>query len=105
KGGDFGILEELIREKVKMLIVFGEAGREINSFIGGIARTEIAGNLKDAVNMARDNSTSGDIVLLSPGCSSFDEFKNYEERGIVFKDMVEQIGREKDQGIWANSLH
>ncbi|MBW2598673.1 MAG: UDP-N-acetylmuramoyl-L-alanine--D-glutamate ligase [Deltaproteobacteria bacterium] len=90
KGGDFGILAKLIREKVKMLIVFGEAGREINSIIGGIARTEIAGNLKDAVNMARDNSTPGDIVLLSPGCSSFDEFKNYEERGDVFKDMVDQ---------------
>ncbi|MBW2648701.1 MAG: hypothetical protein JRC53_02625 [Deltaproteobacteria bacterium] len=90
KGGDFGILAKLIREKVKMLIVFGEAGREINSIIGGIARTEIAGNLIDAVNMARDNSTPGDIVLLSPGCSSFDEFKNYEERGDVFKDMVDQ---------------
>jgi len=105
KGGDFGILAELIREKVKMLIVFGEAGREIDSMTGGIVKTEIAGNLKDAVNMARVNSSSGDIVLLSPGCSSFDEFKNYEERGDVFKDMVEQMGREKGQGTWANSLH
>ncbi len=105
KGGDFGILAELVREKVKMLIVFGEAGREIDSIIGGITRTEIAGNLKKAVNMARDNSSSGDIVLLSPGCSSFDEFKNYEERGDVFKDMVGQMGRQKGQGTWANSLH
>jgi len=105
KGGDFGILAELIREKVKMLIVFGEAGREINSIIGGITRTEIAGNLKNAVNMARGNSSSGDIVLLSPGCSSFDEFKNYEERENVFKDMVGQMDRQKGQGTWANSLH
>jgi len=105
KGGDFGILAEIIREKVKMLIVFGEAGREIDSIIGGITRTEIAGNLKNAVNMARGNSSSGDIVLLSPGCSSFDEFKNYEERGNVFKDMVGQMGRQKGQGTWANSLH
>ncbi|MBW2631098.1 MAG: UDP-N-acetylmuramoyl-L-alanine--D-glutamate ligase [Deltaproteobacteria bacterium] len=96
KGGDFGILAELIREKVKMLIVFGEAGREIDSIIGGIAETEIAANLKDAVNMARDNSTSGDIVLLSPGCSSFDEFKNYEERGIVFKNMVDGLVKSQD---------
>jgi len=88
-----------------MLIVFGEAEREIASSIGGIARTEIAGNLKNAVNMARDNSTSGDIVLLSPGCSSFDEFKNYEERGRVFTDMVNQMSHKKDQGTWANSLH
>jgi len=105
KGGDFGILAEFIRKKVKMLIVFGEAEREIASSIGGIARTEIAGNLKNAVNMARDNSTSGDIVLLSPGCSSFDEFKNYEERGRVFTDMVNQMSHKKDQGTWANSLH
>ena len=105
KGGDFEILAELIRKKVKTLIVFGEAGKEISSVIGGIARTEIAGNLKDAVNLAHDNSTSGDIVLLSPGCSSFDEFKNYEERGIVFKDMVDQWSCEKDQGTWANNLH
>ena len=105
KGGDFGILAELIRKKVKMLIVFGEAGGEINSIIGKIARTEIVDNLKDAVNMARDNSRSGDIVLLSPGCSSFDEFKDYKERGIVFKNMVNEMGREKDQGTWANSLH
>jgi UDP-N-acetylmuramoylalanine--D-glutamate ligase len=55
--------------------------------------------------MARDNSRSGDIVLLSPGCSSFDEFKDYKERGIVFKNMVNEMGREKDQGTWANSLH
>ena len=95
KGGDFGILTNLIRERVKTLVVFGEAGREIKSIIGGIVKTELAENLKDAVDMARDNSSSGDIVLLSPGCSSFDEFKNYEERGIVFKGMVEQMSREK----------
>lgn len=107
KGGDFGILAKLIVEKVKTLIVFGEAGKKIDAIIGGIAKTEIAANLKDAVKMARDNSLSGDIVLMSPGCSSFDEFKNYEERGIVFKDMVDQMGcdkAQKDQGIWADGL-
>ena len=105
KGGDFEILAELIRERVKMLILFGEAGREIKSIIGGIAETEIAGNLKNAVSMASDNASSGDIVLLSPGCSSFDEFKNYEERGIVFKEMIHQMENKKDKGIWPNSLH
>ncbi len=105
KGGDLGILTKLIRERVKALVVFGEAGEKIKSIIGGIVKTEHAGHLKEAFDMARDNSSSGDIVLLSPGCSSFDEFKNYEERGTVFKDMVEQIGRKEDQGIWVNSLH
>ena len=105
KGGDLGILTKLIRKRVKALVVFGEAGKKIKSIIGGIVKTERAGHLKEAFDMARDNSSSGDIVLLSPGCSSFDEFKNYEERGTVFKDMVEQIGRKEDQGIWVNSLH
>ncbi len=99
KGGDFGILTKLIRERVKTLVVFGEARETIHSIIGGIVKTERAENLKNAVDMARDNSSSGDIVLLSPGCSSFDEFKNYEERGSVFKAMVEHMGREKDGGI------
>ncbi|MBN2538813.1 MAG: UDP-N-acetylmuramoyl-L-alanine--D-glutamate ligase [Deltaproteobacteria bacterium] len=104
KGGDFGILTKLIRERVKTLVVFGEAGEKIHSIIGGIVKTERAENLRDAVYMARDNSSSGDIVLLSPGCSSFDEFKNYEERGSVFKGMIEKMGHEKDEGIWENSL-
>ncbi|HOO90192.1 MAG TPA: UDP-N-acetylmuramoyl-L-alanine--D-glutamate ligase [Syntrophales bacterium] len=104
KGGDFGVLTHLIRERVKMLIAFGEAGKKILSVIGGIVKTERAEGLKSAVYMARDNASSGDIVLLSPGCSSFDEFKNYEERGMVFKDIVEHMGHEKDERIWANHL-
>ncbi len=92
KGGDFGILSELMREKVKMLITFGEAGKKIGAAIGGITRTETADNMIDAVVIARDNSTPGDVVLLSPGCSSFDEFKNYEQRGSVFKAMVDNMG-------------
>ncbi|MBA7575351.1 UDP-N-acetylmuramoylalanine--D-glutamate ligase [subsurface metagenome] len=72
--------------------------------IGGIVKTERAGNLEEAVGMARDNALSGDTVLLSPGCSSFDEFKNYEERGSVFKNMVERMGHGESKGIWVNSL-
>jgi len=98
KGGDFSILSELLRKQVKTLILFGEAGRKIDSIIGGITRTEIAGTMKDAVGIARRVSRSGDIVLLSPGCSSFDEFQNYEERGIVFKEMIHHMSSEKDTG-------
>ncbi|MEA2014000.1 MAG: UDP-N-acetylmuramoyl-L-alanine--D-glutamate ligase, partial [Thermodesulfobacteriota bacterium] len=104
KSGDFGILAKLMEEKVRMLIVFGEAGEKIKSIIGGITRTETASNLKDAVRMAHDNSTFGDIVLLSPGCSSFDEFNNYKERGIAFNDMIDRMGSKEDQGIWTDSL-
>jgi UDP-N-acetylmuramoylalanine--D-glutamate ligase len=104
KGGDFGVLSELLRERVRALIVFGEAAEEIQGMIGGIVETERAVNLKEAVGMARDRASSGDTVLLSPGCSSFDEFKNYEERGSVFKGIVERMGHKEPKGIWANSL-
>ncbi|TFG93258.1 MAG: UDP-N-acetylmuramoyl-L-alanine--D-glutamate ligase [Syntrophobacterales bacterium] len=104
KGGDFGMLAQLVRERVRVLIVFGEAAETIAAMIGGIVKTEHAGSLKEAVGMARDSASSGDTVLLSPGCSSFDEFKNYEERGAVFKGIVERMGHQGRKGIWANSL-
>lgn len=104
KGGDFGILAGPLREKVKVLILFGEAAGELEGMIGGIVRTERAGNLKEAVGMARGAASSGDTVLLSPGCSSFDEFRNYEERGSAFKGIVERMGHRGRKGIWANSL-
>jgi len=104
KGGDFRVLAELIRSRVKALILFGEAAETIASMIGGIVETGRTPNLKDAVGMARDSASSGDVVLLSPGCSSFDEFKNYEERGSVFKGMVERMGHGESKGLWANSL-
>ncbi|MDO9515724.1 MAG: UDP-N-acetylmuramoyl-L-alanine--D-glutamate ligase [Syntrophales bacterium] len=104
KGGDFGILAKLLRGRVRALIIFGEAADVIEAMIGGIVKTEHAGNLKEAVGMARDNASAGDTVLLSPGCSSFDEFKNYEERGAVFKGMVERMSHQGRKEIWANSL-
>ncbi|MBN2080422.1 MAG: UDP-N-acetylmuramoyl-L-alanine--D-glutamate ligase, partial [Spirochaetes bacterium] len=103
KGGDFGILAQLLRERVRALIVFGEAAQSIEAMIGGIVKTERAGSLKEAVGMASNNALPGDTVLLSPGCSSFDEFRNYEERGSVFKGLVEEMGQ-GHKGIWANSL-
>ncbi len=104
KGGDFAILETLLRERVKALIVFGEAASRIEAMIGRIVKTERAGTLREAVGMARRIAASGDTVLLSPGCSSFDEFKNYEERGSVFKDMVQRMGHERNTGTWAKRL-
>jgi len=94
KGGDFTVLSGLILEKVRELIFFGEAGKQINSLVGGIVTTKITKNLKEAVTMAWNDSVSGDVVLLSPGCASFDEFASYEARGNFFKDFV----RSKVQG-------
>ena len=91
KGGDFGVLTKLLRERCKCLILFGEAAEKIEAMIGGIVRTERVPALSEAVIAARDIASTGDTVLLSPGCSSFDEFTNYEERGTVFKATIEQM--------------
>jgi UDP-N-acetylmuramoylalanine--D-glutamate ligase len=88
KGADFTLLDKLVREKVRKLILFGEAAKEINSVIGNLVDTEVTGGLGDAVEIARKESVRGDTVLLSPGCTSFDEFRNYEERGRFFKKLV-----------------
>jgi UDP-N-acetylmuramoylalanine--D-glutamate ligase len=88
KGGDFKTLTGLIRARVKRLVLFGEAGRTINSLIGGTVPTTLVSSLKKAALYACEHSSSGDVVLLSPGCASFDEFENYEERGRFFREIV-----------------
>lgn len=91
KEGDFETLSPLVREKVKELVLFGEARDRINDLIGGIVKTAKATTLKEAIEIACHNSSPGDVVLLSPGCASFDEFSNYKERGRFFKDAVKNL--------------
>jgi UDP-N-acetylmuramoylalanine--D-glutamate ligase len=91
KEGDFGTLSALLSAKVKDLVLFGEARDRIDSLIGGIVKTTKATTLREAIEIAHRHSSSGDIVLLSPGCASFDEFSNYKERGRFFKDVVKNL--------------
>jgi UDP-N-acetylmuramoylalanine--D-glutamate ligase len=91
KGGDFGLLTNLIKERVKKIILIGEAKEKIYRSINGIKETFLLENLKDAVRLAYRMGNKGDVILLSPGCSSFDMFKNYEERGNRFKEAVYKI--------------
>ncbi|MBU2228284.1 MAG: UDP-N-acetylmuramoyl-L-alanine--D-glutamate ligase [Proteobacteria bacterium] len=88
KEGDFATLAPLIRERVREMVLFGEAREKINRLVGGVVRTTLAATMKEAVATARGLSLPGDVVLLSPGCASFDEFTDYKERGRVFKEMV-----------------
>lgn len=91
KEGDFETLGPLVRAKVKELVLFGEARNRINDLIGGVVKTSKVTTLKEAVEAAYRHSSPGDVVLLSPGCASFDEFSDYKERGRFFKDAVKNL--------------
>ncbi|MBW1742487.1 MAG: UDP-N-acetylmuramoyl-L-alanine--D-glutamate ligase, partial [Deltaproteobacteria bacterium] len=91
KGGSYTVLEALIRERVKRLIAMGEARENILKALGGLTRTEETGTLDEAVRLANQATRPGDIVLLSPGCSSFDQFTDYAERGEAFVEAIEAL--------------
>lgn len=91
KEGDFHTLSSLVRAKVKALILFGEARNRIEEMIGGVVSTTKAATLKEAIEVAYRLSSPGDVVLLSPGCASFDEFSDYKERGRFFKNVVKNL--------------
>lgn len=92
KGGDFETLAPMIRQRVREMILFGEARVEIEKQIGRIVKTTLSPTLRDAVEEAFRRASAGDVVLLSPGCASFDEFTDYRERGNIFKEAVRQLG-------------
>ena len=80
-----------IRQRVKTLILVGEAKERINRDIGDFSETFLIGTFEEAVHMAYSKSRIDDTVLLSPGCSSFDIFDDYVERGNYFKEIVNQF--------------
>ena len=75
-------------EKVKAVVAIGSAAEEIAAAFSSVCEVQIAGSMRDAVNCANEFATSGDVVLLSPGCASYDWYKNYGERGTDFKNEV-----------------
>ncbi len=88
KGGDYSILRDIIRQKVKMLILMGEAKEKLNRVLGGVTETYVVGTLEEAILYAYQKSRSDDNIVFCPGCSSYDMFKNYKERGEAFKKIV-----------------
>lgn len=90
KNIDFAHLSDIINERVKKLILTGEAAESLNDMIESDKKIIIK-DFTDAFNYVSSLATCGDIVLLSPGCASFDSFKNYEERGEYFKSLVYRL--------------
>ncbi len=91
KKGDFSVLRPLVKERVKALVLIGEASQKIRSALGDLTETVFASDMRDAVNKASSIARRGDTVLLSPGCASFDMFRDFEERGRVFKEIVKEM--------------
>lgn len=88
KNSNYADLSDLLRKRVKAVYTIGSAAEKIESQIRGIVSIVSCETLDKAVAAARKASRPGDVVLLSPACSSFDQFENYEHRGRVFKQLV-----------------
>ena len=86
KDSDYTVLNDLLRERVKRVYTIGAAAEKIESQIRGAPRSFHAETLEKAVKPAPAAAPAGDIVLLAPACASFDQFRNYEHRGRVFKE-------------------
>lgn len=91
KRGDFRLLKESLRRRVKQVILFGEAGDEIAAALDGAATACRAGSMAEVVATAGRIASAGDVVLLSPGCASFDMYENYARRGEDFRRNVEKL--------------
>lgn len=91
KGGSYESLREPVKQKVRRLILFGAARQIIANALGDLTETVVVNDLAAAVRDAAEHSGPGDVVLLSPACSSFDMFRNYAERGKTFKALVQSL--------------
>jgi UDP-N-acetylmuramoylalanine--D-glutamate ligase len=95
KGGDFRQLREPVARHARAVLLIGEAAEEIASALEGTVPLRRCGSMEEAVSEARARARPGDVVLLSPGCASFDMFADYAERGRSFQRAVRvEIGRE-----------
>jgi UDP-N-acetylmuramoylalanine--D-glutamate ligase len=81
----------LIRERVKHLVLIGEAAERIQGAMGQFNRMSHAATLRDAVELAAREAQPGEVVLLSPACASFDMFADYQDRGRQFKALVNTL--------------
>lgn len=91
KGNDYSVLFDLVRQKVKVLICMGVDNRKLIDSFSGICPVVDTHSLPEMMAAARQYATAGDTVLLSPCCASFDLFKNYENRGELFKAAVKEL--------------
>jgi UDP-N-acetylmuramoylalanine--D-glutamate ligase len=91
KDSDYSLMTELLKERVKAVYTIGTAAEKIERQLHGVVKMVQAETMQVAVSEAAKAAVSGDVVLLSPACSSFDQFENYEHRGRVFRQFVNEL--------------
>jgi UDP-N-acetylmuramoylalanine--D-glutamate ligase len=91
KGNDYSIISDLVQDKVKEAFLIGEAKAKMSAAFKKFLSTHEVNSLKEAVRLAFNKAKKGYTVLLSPMCSSFDMFANYEDRGRQFKKAVQEL--------------
>jgi UDP-N-acetylmuramoylalanine--D-glutamate ligase len=90
KNSDYSQLAQLLRERVRAIYTIGSAAAKIESELRGVVSILSCETLDHAVSAAASAARPGEVVLLAPACSSFDQFENYEQRGRVFKELVSE---------------
>ena len=91
KDSDYTLMNHLLRERVKRVYTIGAAAEKIRSHVQSAAEVLPCQTLENAMERAHELARSGDVVLLAPACSSFDQFENYEHRGRMFRALVERL--------------
>ena len=77
-------------DSIKLIIAYGVASDDILNSLSGSIKIKKIEKFENAINCAIDLAQEGDSVLMSPGCASYDQFRNFEKRGDCFKDIVER---------------
>jgi UDP-N-acetylmuramoylalanine--D-glutamate ligase len=95
KGSDYSVLNDLLRQRVTRVYTIGAAAEKIESQIRDVEIVR-AETLENALRKANAVAEAGDVVLLAPACASFDQFKSYEQRGRVFKEIVRGLAGAKE---------
>lgn len=94
KGSDLAPLLEPVRSRVRKMFLIGDAAERFGEFFESIVPIDRSGTLEEAVRRSAAEAKAGETVLLSPACSSFDQFRDYVHRGDVFREIVQSLKRE-----------
>ena len=91
KGGDLRLLRQPVAQRARAVVAIGEARRQVRDALDGTVPVHEAASLRDAVRQAYELAQPDGVVLLAPACASFDMFRDYAERGRMFKEEVARL--------------